>query len=102
LWTQHQVLIIDCGLAKKYRNSHGHVHIPYVEGKSLIGTPRIASLGTLRRIACAGHSRAKICQVKSRTSAEDLRRGFAAEFGRYFHEIRAPELSGSFRSLFVS
>lgn len=39
-----QVHIIDFGLAKKYRDKHHATHIPYKEGKSMIGTSRYASL----------------------------------------------------------
>ncbi|CDJ58531.1 Casein kinase one (CK1), putative [Eimeria maxima] len=40
-----RVYLIDFGLAKKYRDSHGK-HIPYKEGKNLTGTARYASLAT--------------------------------------------------------
>ena len=40
----NQVHIIDFGLAKKYRDTRTHEHIPYREGKSFIGTARYASL----------------------------------------------------------
>jgi serine/threonine protein kinase len=36
----NQVFIIDFGLSKKYREPRTHMHIPYVEGKSLTGTAR--------------------------------------------------------------
>jgi casein kinase 1 len=40
------VHIIDFGLAKKYRDSRNlQEHIPYKEGKNMIGTARFASLG---------------------------------------------------------
>ncbi|KAI9334895.1 kinase-like domain-containing protein [Obelidium mucronatum] len=40
------VHIIDFGLAKKYRDSRTHLHIPYKENKSLTGTARYASVNT--------------------------------------------------------
>jgi casein kinase 1 len=46
----NQVFIIDYGLAKKYRDPHSQMHIPYVEGKSLTGTARYASVAALRGI----------------------------------------------------
>lgn len=40
------VYIIDFGLAKKYRDSRSHQHIPYRENKNLTGTARYASVNT--------------------------------------------------------
>ncbi|KAG0485069.1 hypothetical protein HPP92_009148 [Vanilla planifolia] len=42
----NQVYIIDFGLAKKYRDSSNHQHIPYRENKNLTGTARYASMNT--------------------------------------------------------
>ncbi|KAI8609379.1 kinase-like domain-containing protein [Chytriomyces sp. MP71] len=44
--TSNMVHVIDFGLAKKYRDSRTHVHIPYKENKSLTGTARYASVNT--------------------------------------------------------
>ncbi|KAF3625877.1 Casein kinase I isoform delta [Capsicum annuum] len=42
----NQVYIIDFGLAKKFRDSNTHQHIPYRENKNLTGTARYASMNT--------------------------------------------------------
>ena len=39
-----KVFLIDFGLAKKYRDTKTHQHIPYKENKSLSGTARYASV----------------------------------------------------------
>lgn len=41
-----QVNVIDFGLAKKYRDTRTHLHIPYRENKNLTGTARYASVNT--------------------------------------------------------
>lgn len=42
---KNQIFLIDYGLAKKYRNTHGK-HIPYREGGKLVGTARYASVNS--------------------------------------------------------
>ena len=43
-----KVYSIDFGLSKRYRDDITHEHIRYIEGKSLTGTARYASIGALR------------------------------------------------------
>jgi casein kinase 1 len=115
----NQVYIIDYGLAKKYRDSSTHRHIPYRENKSLIGTPRYASLNTHLGIEQsrrddieslgyilmyflkgslpwqglkAGNKKQKydkISEKKVSTSIETLCRGHPTEFASYFHYCRS-------------
>ncbi|CAH2051234.1 unnamed protein product [Thlaspi arvense] len=115
----NQVYIIDFGLAKKYRDSSTHRHIPYRENKSLIGTPRYASLNTHLGIEQsrrddieslgyilmyflmgslpwqglkAGNKKQKydkISEKKVSTSIEALCRGHPTEFASYFHYCRS-------------
>ncbi|WZZ12934.1 hypothetical protein YC2023_106023 [Brassica napus] len=115
----NQVYIIDFGLAKKFRDSSTHRHIPYRENKSLIGTPRYASLNTHLGIEQsrrddveslgyilmyflmgslpwqglkAGNKKQKydkISEKKVSTSIETLCRGHPTEFASYFHYCRS-------------
>ncbi|PWZ55778.1 Casein kinase 1-like protein 1 [Zea mays] len=43
---ENQVYVIDFGLAKKYRDTSTHQHIPYRENKNLTGTARYAIINT--------------------------------------------------------
>jgi serine/threonine protein kinase len=114
----NQVFIIDYGLSKKYCDQNTQTHIPYVEGKSLTGTARYASVGALRGteqsrrddlealgyvwmyllrgslpwMGLTGANQQqkydRICESKTRTSFEDLCLGFPNEFVQYFQAVR--------------
>ena len=40
------IYLIDYGLSKRYKNSKNHQHIPYREGRALVGTARYVSINT--------------------------------------------------------
>lgn len=114
----NQLYIIDYGLAKKYRDHNTHQHIPYVEGKSLTGTARYASINALagceqsRRddmealgyvwvyllrggLPWMGINAAdkinryeKICQYKQNTPVHILCKDLPREFEYYFKLVR--------------
>eukprot|EP01118_Nematostelium_gracile_P009066 TRINITY_DN303_c0_g1_i3.p1 TRINITY_DN303_c0_g1~~TRINITY_DN303_c0_g1_i3.p1 ORF type:complete len:427 (-),score=80.67 TRINITY_DN303_c0_g1_i3:16-1296(-) len=107
------VHMIDFGLAKKYRDSKTHEHLPYRTLKSLTGTPRYASINThlgieqsrrddLESLAyvflyfCRGslpwqglpaknkkQKYQKITEKKVSTSVDQLCEGFPTEFGTF-------------------
>ena len=112
------VYIIDFGLAKKYRDSRTHSHIPYKKKKSLTGTPRYASLnshtgeqsrrddleslgfifvyflkGKLPWQGLKANSKrekyAMIREKKRSTSIEKLCKGLPVEFAQYLKYIRS-------------
>uniref|UniRef100_A0A5B7BD50 non-specific serine/threonine protein kinase n=2 Tax=Davidia involucrata TaxID=16924 RepID=A0A5B7BD50_DAVIN len=115
----NQVYIIDFGLAKKYRDTSTHQHIPYRENKNLTGTARYASMNTHLGIEQsrrddleslgyvliyflkgslpwqglkAGNKKQKyekISEKKVSTSIEALCRGYPTEFASYFHYCRS-------------
>ncbi|CAM8993551.1 unnamed protein product [Rhodiola kirilowii] len=114
-----QVFMIDFGLAKKYRDTSSHLHIPYKENKNLTGTARYASMNTHLGIEQsrrddleslgyvlmyflkgslpwqglrAGNKKQKyekISEKKVATSIEALCRGYPKEFESYFHYCRS-------------
>jgi serine/threonine protein kinase len=115
----NQVFIIDFGLSKRYRDQNTHIHIPFVEGKSLTGTARYASVAALRGqeqsrrddlealgyvwlyllrgslpwMGLTGRNEQqkcdRICSVKNKTSFDELCRGHPRELVRYFEEVRS-------------
>ncbi|XVE70624.1 hypothetical protein DITRI_Ditri10aG0086200 [Diplodiscus trichospermus] len=94
----NQVYIIDFGLAKKYRDSSTHQHIPYsLPWQGL-------KAGTKKQ------KYEKISEKKVSTSIEALCRGYPTEFASYFHYCRSlrfddkPDyayLKRIFRDLFI-
>ncbi|GLT74571.1 hypothetical protein SLA2020_463590 [Shorea laevis] len=115
----NQVYVIDFGLAKKYRDTTTHQHIPYRENKNLTGTARYASMNThlgieqsrrddleslgfvllyfLRgslpwqglKAGTKKQKYEKISEKKVSTSIEALCRGYPTEFASYFHYCRS-------------
>ncbi|GAB2219547.1 hypothetical protein Drorol1_Dr00007184 [Drosera rotundifolia] len=115
----NQVYVIDFGLAKKYRDTASHQHIPYRENKNLTGTARYASMNThlgieqsrrddleslgyvfmyfLRgslpwqglKAGTKKQKYEKISEKKVSTSIEALCRGYPTEFASYFHYCRS-------------
>uniref|UniRef100_A0A0C9RN82 non-specific serine/threonine protein kinase n=1 Tax=Wollemia nobilis TaxID=56998 RepID=A0A0C9RN82_9CONI len=115
----NQVYIIDFGLAKKYRDTVSHQHIPYRENKNLTGTARYASMNThlgieqsrrddleslgyvlmyfLRgslpwqglKAGTKKQKYEKISEKKVATPIEVLCKSYPSEFASYFHYCRS-------------
>ncbi|ORZ25127.1 kinase-like domain-containing protein [Absidia repens] len=115
----NQVNVIDFGLAKKFRDSRTHLHIPYKENKNLTGTARYASinthlgveqsrrddlesLGYVLMYFCRGslpwqglkaankkQKYDRIMEKKMTTPTELLCRGFPSEFAIYLNYSRS-------------
>ncbi|KAH0788932.1 CK1 family protein kinase [Histomonas meleagridis] len=112
-----QIYCIDFGLSKKYRDPKTHQHIKFVQGKSLTGTARYASInalggceqsrrddmealgycflyflrGSLPWMGLDAKNRKekyeRICCVKASTSLEDLCDGLPHEFLQYMQLV---------------
>lgn len=119
----NKVYFIDFGLAKKYRDSRTHQHIPYREDKNLTGTARYASINAhlgreqSRRddLESLGYvlmyfnrtnlpwqglkavtkkqKYEKISEKKVSTPVEVLCRGFPAEFAMYLNYCRGMQFT---------
>ncbi|XP_076326477.1 casein kinase I-like [Tachypleus tridentatus] len=113
------VYIIDFGLAKKYRDSRTHQHIPYKENKNLTGTARYASINTHLgieqsrrddleslgyilmyfnrgslpwqglRAATKRQKYERISEKKMSTTIDELCRSFPPEFSTYLNYCRS-------------
>jgi serine/threonine protein kinase len=107
--------VVDFGMAKRYRDPTTHIHIPYREGKRLVGTPRYTSInchlgleqsrrddlealgyvliylykGRLPWQGVQGPNRNdKIMQRKLSTAIAALCEGMPVAFLRYFEYVR--------------
>uniref|UniRef100_A0A1I8GA46 non-specific serine/threonine protein kinase n=1 Tax=Macrostomum lignano TaxID=282301 RepID=A0A1I8GA46_9PLAT len=105
------VYIIDFGLAKKYRDSRTHQHIPYRENKNLTGTARYASQARRDDMEALGYvflyflrgalpwqglrantkrqKYERISEKKMQTQVESLCQGYPAEFVTYLNFCRS-------------
>jgi casein kinase 1 alpha len=115
----NKLFIIDFGLAKKYRDTRTHQHIPWREDKNLTGTARYASINA--HVGCEQSRRddmeslgyvimyfnrtslpwqglkaatkrqkyERICEKKKATSTDVLCKGWPAEFTMYLNYCKA-------------
>jgi serine/threonine protein kinase len=117
------IYAIDFGLAKRYRDTKHLHHIPYVEGKQLVGTARYTSVnthlgieqsrrddlegiaymliyfmkGSLPWIGLKGETRqakyTAICESKVATSIDSLCKGLPCEFAIFLGDVRRLEFT---------
>ncbi|KAI0494127.1 hypothetical protein KFK09_024258 [Dendrobium nobile] len=115
---ENQVYIIDFGLAKKYRDTSTHQHIPYSRRDDLESLGYVLMYFLRGSLPWQGLKAGtkkqkydKICEKKVSTSIEALCRGYPSEFASYFHYCRSlrfedkPDysyLKRIFRDLFIS
>lgn len=44
--SETSIYMVDFGIARRYKNSRNSAHMPFLDGKPLVGTVRYASLNT--------------------------------------------------------
>jgi serine/threonine protein kinase len=121
--TSNLVYVIDLGLSKKYRDPRTGQHVPFREGKSLLGTARFTSINThlgieqsrrddlegiayvlifflrggLPWIGLKGETKAQkheaIAEKKLTTEVDVLCQDLPAEFGMFLTEVRRLEFT---------
>jgi serine/threonine protein kinase len=117
------IFVIDLGLSKKYKDPKTGQHIPFREGKSLLGTARYTSInthlgieqsrrddlegiayvliyflkGTLPWIGLKAENKKQkheaIAEKKMTTRIEDICENLPAEFGNFLNDVRRLDFS---------